>query len=139
MARLKSNVWMMYPNKQFLILALSALLLAVVVSLTFVGVDQASAHKEYDLGDGRPAGILEGHPCGEEWRNFRWGWFKFNEGKGAWPHSHSSVLHGLPWGCSWENACELTLAPLKHMDTFGSRAPDYCDNTGFQIWGVWQH
>lgn len=44
----------------------------------------------------------------------------------------SSVLWGIPWGESWENACWSTPWPEQGLGT-----PQNCVNTGLNIWGEW--
>src|SRR6266568_3029412 len=48
---------------------------------------------------------------------------------------YSSILWGIPWGQSWEQACHTTPAPSDDP-TIAGRLPDNCV-TGLNEWGEW--
>jgi hypothetical protein len=47
----------------------------------------------------------------------------------------SAILWGIPWGQSWEATCRTT--PGAPANIWPPRVPHHCENTGFNIWGVW--
>ncbi len=63
-----------------------------------------------------------------------WGSFKKDDCTQIFPgkRQYSAVLHGIPWGQSWEQACANMPATIngEHFDR-----PTRCVNAGFNMWG----
>lgn len=61
-----------------------------------------------------------------------WGHFKKDECTYIGLRQYSAVLHGIPWGKSWETACESNGATINGK--FFPK-PSRCVNSGTQMWG----
>jgi hypothetical protein len=59
-----------------------------------------------------------------------WGPFKDDGCRATDARQFSSILEGIPWGASWEQACWSTPG-------LEGRVPDRCVNAGGHIWGEW--
>lgn len=61
-----------------------------------------------------------------------WGEFKADHCINTQLRQHSAILWDIPWGQSWENACEEMSATINGFDF---TSPNECVNTGLNIWG----
>ncbi|WP_036308178.1 hypothetical protein, partial [Methyloglobulus morosus] len=68
--------------------------------------------------------------AGQHWGDYQPGACDADTGK----RKYSAILWDIPWGASWEDACEKMSAKIKEQNF---AQPTQCINTGGHMWGEW--